>query len=234
MNLSPLDILALIAIGIGVGLALALVAVMVYSLYRTVITFRASSSSLLNRVHEALAADKFAMDQLRSEVNLALSRIDAERLHAASLQIQGSAKLFSQQIDQLQRVVFAQPPAPAIDFTAPGMGMETEAEGDARVFRGTSAIAGAGPVQAADPLAYLTEEEKQRRVNEFFERRRQQSQQRVQPFSSTPPVAGSGVYSSLLDEAVHRQESVPPPLPTDFSGLESEEGVELVDKGELG
>jgi len=250
---STMNDLALLAIGIGMGLALALVAVMVYSLYRLVTQFRSSAAALLARVHEALAADKFSMDQLRGEVTLALSRVDAERLYSASLTLNRLVKSLASQVDTLQRALFAQPPAPAIDWTSPGTGLDDEAADDARMlaerarWQPISQPASQPTNQPPpDPLVSLTEEEKSLRVQQFFERRRAEQAAAgmtvgsgaYQPFTgsvlppSTPPAAGSGIYSSLLDEAGQRPQ--PPSQPADFSGLEMEEGVELSGKGELG
>jgi hypothetical protein len=235
MNQSMND-LALLAVGMGAGLALALVAVMVYALYRTASAFSASVTSALARASDALATSKLSMDQLRGEVTLGLSRLDAERMYTTSLSLQRLVKSLTIQVDTLQKALFAQPAQPALDFTQTGMGLDDEAVEDA--VRYTSPLR-----PPDDPLAGLTEAEKAVRVQQFFERRRQEQALTGQaayatagPGSvfgySTPPAAGAGIYSSLLDEANQHPVPVPPPL--DFSGLELEEGVEWMEKGELG
>jgi hypothetical protein len=246
--------LALLAIGAGGGLCIALIACMVYLLHRTTSSFRAAVSASLANCAQQLAANRLAADHLRADLTAALSRLDSERLFAASLQLQRLVKSFSIQVDTMQRALFAQPASPALDFSQAGMSaglagteLDEEAVDDARMLaeRNRWAVGAASqPLNqpAADPLANLSEEDKQRRVLEYFERRRAQTAGFPYPYpsnlpssgsvpSSTPPVAGSGIYSSLLDEA----SQIPRPshpLP-DFSGMEPEEGVELVDKGEL-
>ena len=226
--------LALLAVGMGAGLALALVAVMVYALYRTASAFSASVTSALARASDALVTSKLSMDQLRGEVTLGLSRLDAERMYTTSLSLQRLVKSLTIQVDTLQKALFAQPAQPALDFTQTGMGLDDEAVEDAARY--------ASPLRPPDdPLAGLTEAEKAVRVQQFFERRRQEQALAGQTGSatgglafgySTPPAAGAGIYSSLLDEV--NQHPAPVPPPPDFSGLEPEEGVEWQEKGELG
>ena len=237
--------LALIAIGLGLGLCLTLVAVMVYALFR-------AASRMSQSVECMIALTKHSegtIDRLRTDLTAALSRLDAERLYSASIGLQRLVKSLGLQVDTLQRTVFAQPAGPALDFTPTGMGLDEEAVDDARMLaeRARWQQSANPPV---DPLAGLTEQEKAVRVQQFFERRRQEQAAAgqvagqvevaagtmgVYPWSSspssTPPAAGSGIYSSLLEEV--GQHPQPVPAPADFSGLEPEEGVELSEKTEL-
>jgi len=240
--------LALLAIGIGFGLAIGLVAVMVFVLYRTATSFSRTTNAALSHSADALAANKLAMQQLRGEVSVGLSKIDAEKMYSASLQLQRLVKSLGQQVDTMQKALYAQPPAPAIDWTSPGTGMDTEAEDDARMLaernRWRAPSSSTNPDQYVsptfstnDPLAGLSEEERRLRTLEYFERRRAATAGfpyvgPSNPLSSTPPTAGSGIYASLLDEANQRPPASSVPL--DFSGLQDEEGVELSEKGELG
>ena len=126
-----------------------------------------------------------------------------------------------------------------------GTGIDEEAEDDARMLREAGRWQQPLANQPlADPLAGLSEDEKRRRVLEYFERKRAVEAgfpysppasanplSGFVPSTSTPPAAGSGIYTSLLDEAGRTPQ--PPPVPTDFSGLEPEEGVELTAKTEL-
>jgi hypothetical protein len=92
-----------------------------------------------------------------------------------------------------------------------------------------------------NPLAGLSEEEKQRRIAEFFRQRARQASQQgtlsdLASFSpsistSAPPAPGSGAYASLLDLAA-QQPPTAKPAP-DFSTFEEEGGVDLAGKGEL-
>ena len=257
--MNSLNDLALIAIGIGFGLCLAAVAGMVYVLERAAQRMSRSAERMI-----ALAQhSEGVIDRLRSDMINALSRLDAERLYSASINLQRLVKSLAIQVDTMQRALFTQPPAPALDFTPAGMGLDEEAEDDARMLADRARWQSAGQPQPAkqspldplaDPLAGLTEEEKRIRVHQFFERRRQEqaaaatgatggatigSYAAGNPYppgfvpSSTPPAAGAGIYSSLLDEAVRGPQPSTQP-PADFSGLEPEAGVELDDKGELG
>lgn len=79
-----------------------------------------------------------------------------------------------------------------------------------------------------NPLASLSEEEKNRRVQAFFERRRADG---ISRFGSAPPSAGSGAYASLLEDAAQQEPPAKPPA--DF-GDEDESDVDLTGKGELG
>ena len=168
--------LALLAIGIGLGLALALVAVMVYVLFRAAQQMRQSASQMLALSQRV----EGAANGLRAEVTLALSRLDADRLYTASLSLNRLVKSLSLQIDTLQRVIFTQPAGPALDFTQAGMtggvagtGIDEEAEDDARMLREAGRWQQPLANQPlADPLAGLSEDEKRRRVLEYFERKR--------------------------------------------------------------
>lgn len=213
--------LALIAIGAAFGLALALVAVMVYALVTTATGFRRTVNASLTKVADELAAQKMSLNVLRADISASLSRMDAERLYEASLAVQRSAKSLSAQITTLQKVVFAQP---AIDTGPETFGIEDEAEDDARMLAEQARWAG-----QPDPLAGLSEEEKNRRVQQFFQNRPRGG---ISHFGSAPPTAGAGAYASLLEEA---QQRVPPtPPPGDFDDANGEDGLDLSGKGELG
>lgn len=214
--------LALLAIGIGFGFALAIIAVMVYVLWTTATGFRRTVNASLAKVTESLAAQNATTEKLRTEVTLALSRMDAERLYEASLAVQRSAKSLSAQIATLQKVVFAQSAPPAFDLGPETFGMDDEAADDARILAEQARWA------QPDPLAGLSEEEKNRRVQQFFEQRRQDG---ISRFGSSPPTAGAGAYASLIEEA---QQRVPPtPPPGDFDDASGEDG-DLSGNGELG
>lgn len=239
--------LALLAIGIGFGLALSLVAIMTYVLWTSARKMQHDIGVFIQTVPALRDQIASALDKLRGEVSVGLAKMDAERLYSASINLQRLVKSLGMQVDTMQKAVFAQPPSPAIDWTPPGTGLDTEAEDDARMLadrarwrQETSQPAyqpvgyPAGYPPAADPLANLSEEDKSRRVLEYFERQRAARAGYPYPASqpdSTPPTAGSGAYASLLDEA--NRQPVLTPLPPDFSGMEPEEGVDLIAKGEL-
>lgn len=242
--------LALLAIGLGLGLVLAVVVGLCGSMIWSASKQRKQTLDAQQYLTHHLDRNTQAMTLLRSDISAALSKLDAERLYSSSVAIQRSAKSLALQVDQLQKVVFAQPASPAIDFTTAGLGMDAEAEDDARMLaennRWRQAAQTNPPVYdgmpsrfgVGDNLDGLSEEEKSRRVLEYFEKRR--AARAGFPYAdvplasgsiSAPPTAGSGAYASLLEEAASR-----PPAPViapDFSGTELEEGIDLVGKGEL-
>lgn len=247
--MNSLDILALLAIGGGLGLVLALVAVMVYAIYHLAATLRRTASRSLAQVAEVLKAQEMAISHLRTEVSQALARVDAERLYAASLAIQRASKSLGAQTAELQRVLFAQPGhAPALDL-AGGLdyGMSAGMEPEDEINSGS-----------VDPLAGLTPDEREQRVQQFFAARNRErvgrpgsgNQQDIRSVAGmaagtgtgAPPAFGSGAYAALAEEAARLQSAAPIPVPADFSGvvtdagdgMDSPEGVDLSDKGELG
>jgi len=237
--------LALLAIGCGFGLALALVAVMTYVLYRAASLARSATAAALTNVTSALAQQNLAIDKLRGEVSLSLSRMDAERLYSASLAIQRASRTLAQQTDTLQKALFAASPAsPAIDFSEPAaFDLNDEAMDDQRLVQERARWQGAHSQQGqqqtqASPLDALSEEEKAVRVQEFFARRRNGISAATpfpsSAFPSTPPTAGSGAYASLVEQVAATQPFVPRAAPADFDDAGVGQEVDLDDKGELG
>src|SRR5579863_601220 len=246
-EVSRMNDLALLAIGCGFGLALALVAVMTYVLYRAASLARSATAAALTNVTSALAQQNLAIDKLRGEVSLSLSRMDAERLYSASLAIQRASRTLAQQTDTLQKALFAASPAsPAIDFSEPAaFDLNDEAMDDQRLMQERARWQGAHsqqgqPQPQSSPLDALSEEEKAARVQEFFARRRNGISAANQPFPSssafpsTPPTAGSGAYASLVEQVAATQPFVPRAAPADFDDAGVGQEVDLDDKGELG
>jgi hypothetical protein len=247
---SSLNVLALLVIGAGLGGCLLLVAVLTYALWR----IGRKVERRLGRVDqrgaqmvESAGQVLAACAALKQDVAAALARIDAERLYAASLAIQRASKSLGAQVSELQRTVFAQPPAPAIDLSGggnydygPGYGpppppeqftLDDEAADDARMWQDRSRWQGAGAgSESAGPLDSLTPEEKARQVQQYFEQRRMDATSRggITPFapaptvpappSSTPPTFGSGAYATLAEQ-VARQVAHRPPA--SFADLDS-------------
>lgn len=99
--------LAFTVIGLFAGLLLAFLA---GSIGLMVYIFRQSkleSAANQTRILRALNASTIAMDKMRGEVALALSSMDANRLHEASLTIQHGVKQFQQAVGGLSKLVFA-------------------------------------------------------------------------------------------------------------------------------
>ena len=231
MTLTSLDILAILAIGFGGGLVLALVAAMVYALLAANRETRRQTASALATLTDWLQRSHHALEQQRLEVGAALARFDPERLQQASLAITRSAKSLAAQVGELEKVVFAKPATPALDFSADGMDEDLQPQRE--------------PWPPMDnPLERLTEQEKQARVNDYFQQRERERRQNwaaeQNPFSATLPPAQpvgpappfTGAYADLVASAAT---SHPPAAtaPADFSGTEPEAGVELSEKGEL-
>ena len=250
MNFSTMNDLALLAIGVGFGLILALVAVMTYSLHSTAKNLRQDLSSAVANLTTTATTSAQSIHQFRNDLTAAISRLDGDRIYAASVSLQRTAKSLAATTSSLEHAVLAQPSSPAIDTTFSGMtSLDEEAADDARMlaergrWQASSSTSTAYP-DPLNPLAGLSEEEKQRRINDFFRQRARQSGQPaalsdLNSFSSlsssistsAPPAPGSGAYASLLDLAA-QQPPTAKPAP-DFSTFEEEGGVDLAGKGEL-
>jgi hypothetical protein len=103
--------LALIAIGLfGLlfGILMALVGVMAWTLHRAAASQRLQSEETATRVTSCLLGNTRAIDKLRGEVALSLSRMDADRLHDAAAQIQAGAKQLATQTQTLSKLLFVQ------------------------------------------------------------------------------------------------------------------------------
>ena len=103
--------LALIAIGLfGLlfGILMALVGVMAWTLHRAAASQRQQSEETAARVTSCLLGNTRAIDKLRGEVALSLSRMDADRLHDAAAQIQAGAKQLATQTQTLSKLLFVQ------------------------------------------------------------------------------------------------------------------------------
>lgn len=99
--------LALITIGILAGLLLTVnllsIVALIYISYRQ----RSELISSQAATRRALATSTVAIDRMRSEVALALSSMDADKLHDSAISIQSGVKSFQNVINQLGKMVFA-------------------------------------------------------------------------------------------------------------------------------
>ena len=239
MTLSTMNDLALLTIGVGFGLVLALVAAMTYSLHSSAKTLRQDFTAATVSLTATAANSTQSIQQLRNELTTALARLDGDRIYSASVSLQRTAKSLAATTHSLEHAVLAQPSSPAIDTSFTGMtALDEEAADDARMLaeRGRWQASSSYP-DSANPLAGMTEEEKQRRVAEFFRQRARQADQTGLPdisnlaSLSSPPAPGSGAYASLLDLAA-QQPPAAKPAP-DFSTFEEDGGGDLAGKGEL-
>lgn len=234
-SLSALNDLALLAIGAFLGGALFLIAAMCAALCYSTYKQREQTKVAQTYLTHLLEQNTVAQGQLRSDVTLALSRMDAERLYDASLAIQRASKSLNSQVSLLNKAVFAQNPlGPGLDLTTPPLPesftMDDEAADDERMLREAGRWDGGPRNHLVDPLAGLSEEEKNFRVQQFFERRRKaQAGAPMSPIADIHPV-GESAYSALFDAAKERQDNPQPPALPDLGGVEAEE---LTDKGEL-
>jgi hypothetical protein len=229
--MTDMNSLALLSIGLGLGLLLALMVIAAASLlWAASRMFRTAAA--IQKITVA-ATDRLSVDlgKLQTEVSLHLSRMDAERIYECSLALQQSARTLKKQIGSLQSLVYASSASasPAIDTSpAPAaFSMDDEAVDDARMVSERNRwLAGQ---EGEDPLAGLSEEEKQERVSQFFARRRHSngsadaatdihpigaasSISSISSLSSTPPVTGA--YASLLERSRQQQSATSAsPLP---------------------
>lgn len=205
--------LALIAIGAVIGASLCLVsgvgALMLWSVYR----IRKDNEAVTKGIVTLLQQNAVAMDKLRGEVGLSLSRMDAERLYEASLAIQKSAKSLSVQVAALNKAVFAGAPQ-GLDVTNPEFTLADEAEDDARMIGERNRWASG-----------LSEEDQAKAVNDFFATRRRAAQAGIHPIGSTPPYTGY--------EAMQEQQPQPSAGLPDFADAAGEDGLDLTGVPEL-
>jgi hypothetical protein len=99
--------LALITIGILAGLLLTVnllsIATLVYMTWQQRRDLAASQAA----TRRAIASSTIATDRMRQEITLALSSMDANRLHESSLTIQSNVKLLQQAIAAFSKIVFS-------------------------------------------------------------------------------------------------------------------------------
>ena len=194
--------LALIAIGMMFGMVLLLVGIAAAFLFYTAVQMRKESAESKKSVAAALKANTAAIDLLRSEVALSLSRMDAERLYEASVSIQKANKRLGATAQMLSKIVFASTsPAPGLDMTGtPGFTMEEEAADDARMLDERNrwlADQQPEPVNAAQ-------------VNDFFAERRRHQRGGIHTIGSTPPP--NGAYQSVTQDQPEKPVATLPDL----------------------
>lgn len=232
--------LALLAIGIGFGLVLALVAAMTYSLYSSARALRQDLAAATANLTTAAANSAQSIQQLRHDLTAALARLDGDRIYSASVSLQRTAKSLAATTNSLEHAILAQPASPAIDTTFTGLtALDEEAADDARMMAERGRWQASGYSDSTNPLAGLPEEEKKRRIAEFFRQRAQAGQPAQQSDISnlssfgyaSPPAPGAGAYAALLDFAA-QQPPAAKPAP-DFSTFDEDGGVDLAGKGEL-
>lgn len=101
---------ALVSLGLLFGLLLAIVAAGIAALaYFTYLT-RRDLASQRQTLLSATASLLTATGSLKSDVTLALSSLDADRLHAASQTIQRNATTLANAVNTLSKLVYAQQP----------------------------------------------------------------------------------------------------------------------------
>jgi hypothetical protein len=179
--------LALIAIGMMFGMVLLFVGIAAAFLFYTAVQMRKESAESKKSVTASLKSNTAAIDLLRSEVALSLSRMDAERLYEASVSIQKANKRLEQTAQMLSKIVFASTsPPPGLDMTGtPGFTMEEEAADDARMLDERNRWLAEQDHDPVDPA----------QVQDFFERRRRETRSGIHSIGSTPPA--NGAYTSV-------------------------------------
>lgn len=183
--------LALIAIGMMFGMVLLAVGFAAAFLFYTALQMRKESAESKKIVTTSLKTNSTAIDLLRSEVALSLSRMDAERLYDASVSIQKANKRLGQTAQMLSKIVFASTSsAPGLDMgNTPGFTMEDEAADDARMLEERNRWLNEQQPEPVDPA----------QVSDFFERRRRETRSGIHSIGSTPP-AGNAYQSVTQDQ----------------------------------
>lgn len=130
-------ILAIVAIGLfGLlfGIVLAIMGAMAYAMYTASVQQREATKHAHETIMGWIRKQNEVIGGLRSDVTIALSKFDGDRLHDASLAIQSSSKQLNQSVATFSKLLFAQaganPTVPLAGFPQPQMseafGLEDE------------------------------------------------------------------------------------------------------------
>ena len=172
--------LATLVIGMIFGGGILLMALAAAFLFWTAVQMRKESGDSKKETTAAIKANTVAIEKMRSEVALALSQMDAQRLYEASVGIQKVNKKLSESVTQLNKVVFAATP-PGLDMSGintPGFNLDEEAQDDARMIAERNRWLAQQPPDEIDP----------EQVSNFFAQRRRSG---IYPIGSTPPAGGA-------------------------------------------
>lgn len=188
----------LLSVGLLLGIILALVAVAAYLMFRSVSEQRAETRQAMQSMATIISRNTRATETLRSDVTMALARMDADKLHDASQQIQVCIKQFSVAVGQLSRLMYAQQqvnPGSGYDpnlgtFTTPAAGafsVDDEATDDARMLAerqrwnreqaeemrpNPASVSPPSLMPMDDPFAGMTTDQRAKAVQDFFAARR--------------------------------------------------------------
>lgn len=165
--------LAIVAIGLfGLlfGIVLAVLCAMAYGMYTANLQQRNETKQAHDSVMSWITRQNEVINGFRTDVKIALSRFDGDRLHEASLAIQGSSKQLNNSVTTFSKLLFAQaganPTAPLAGFPQPQMseafGLDDERADDEYlnsqsgrwVGQGQVGWAGVQPQQPQQPIQY--------------------------------------------------------------------------------
>lgn len=150
-------ILIVIAVGLfGLlfGVLLALLGAMAWTMHKAAAKQKSLNDFAFQILTEQTVKLTAGMDALRKDVVLHMSRMDGDRLHEASLAIQGSSKQLNNSVTTFSKLLFAQagsnPTAPLAGFPQPQMseafGLEDERMDDEYLNSQSGRWAGQGQV----------------------------------------------------------------------------------------
>jgi hypothetical protein len=199
--------LALIAVGLILGSSVMLIAGIGAALLWAVFQQRSQTEA----VGKLIQAQTQAMKGMKGEIALGLSRMDAERMYEASLAIQRSSQTLRGQVKAIQKAMFRSDPE--------GLDLSTQIPDDSEMGPDVDGF--------GNPLAGLSEEERQRQLNEYLERRRATQRSGIRHIGDTPPTPMSGVYAQYIEDMKANPPAPKPPAdlhdePGTFDGEESE------------
>lgn len=135
---------ALVALGLLFGTILAVLGCAAYAMFSAAKSQREDTAVAHKAIVDRLSQVSLSIDKLRAETSLALSRMDADRLHDTAITLQSAAKTLTGSVNSFQRLLFAQagqaPAAPTLAGFPPSAPMDSafslvdEAEDDERML----------------------------------------------------------------------------------------------------
>jgi hypothetical protein len=168
---SGLSTFALVALGLLIGLLVAALIVAAGALAYSATLQRREAKRTAAAIARILTTNTSAINLLRTEVVGALARMDADRLHDASIGVQRGAKRLVEAVNMLYKIAYTSTTNAEIDGPLPP-GLDEEAADDAA--RMGDRLTGTETPQEHSPWHYLSEQERRQRVNDFFAQKRAQ------------------------------------------------------------
>lgn len=124
--------LGLAAVGLLFGILLTILAVAVVALLYAAWQQRSEATAARTLINQVIARNTAAIDKLRGEVDLSLSRMDAERLYEASHAVQNGVRSLQQSTSTLSKLLHGVPqagPGTVDQYGVPNSGLAGYASG---------------------------------------------------------------------------------------------------------